>query len=272
MAIPTIEQLLAAGQAAEAVRQMEQALSGDLAPADRFDLEMLLADTLAYHLGQSMDGLTHYGEALRVAQQHELPAIYRAEMGVGQALHEQGRPDQALLYLEMASKAAEGAGDILAAAAAMAMQGNILMELGEYEEAARLMERVEKAGKAQSNLHLQAQSLASQALLQAYLERYERAEELGRSAVAVAKESGDVGLVAVAYLRMGQIMYQQDRFGPAYYWFKAGGDVAREAGIEQLIAVFDEAAEATGIQPEIHDDDHEHAHEHDPDETEEKKS
>lgn len=263
MDLTTFEQLIAAGQAAEAVRQMEAALATEAAPESRFALEMLLADTYAYHLGSAMDSLAHYGEALRVAQQHQLRSIYRAEMGVGQALHEQGRPDQALLYLEMASKAASEAGDELVAAAASMMQGNILMEMGEYEEAAHLMERVEEAGRASGNLHLQAQALASQAVLSAYLERYERAEQLGREAVAVAKESGDVGLVAVAYLRMGQIMYQQDRFGPAYYWFKAGGDVAREAGIDHLIEVFDQAAEATGVEPDIHNDDHDHDHDHD---------
>lgn len=260
MDLTTIDQLIDAGQAAEAVRQLEQALSADLPPEARFALQLKLADTLGFQLGDSMGSLTQYGEALQVAQQHELPEIYRAEMGVGQALHLQGRPDQALLYLEMAAKAAEAAGDRLFAAAAMTMQGNILMEMGEYEEATRLMEQVEQAGKATENLHLQAQAVASQALMIAYMEQYERAEELGRYAVALAKSSDDVGLVAIAYLRMGQIMYQQDRFGPAFYWFKAGGEVAREAGLDHLIAVFDEAVEATGVEPKSHDDDHDHDH------------
>lgn len=262
MDLGTIDQLIDAGHAAEAVRQMEQALSADLAPEARFALELKLADTLGFHLGDSLGSLTHYGEALQLAQQHELPEIYRAEMGVGQALHEQGRPDQALLYLEMAAEAAEAAGDRLFAAGAMMVQGNILMETGEYEEATRLMERVEQAGKATENLHLQAQAVASQALMTAYMERYGRAEELGRYAVALAKSSDDVGLVAIAYLRMGQIMYQQDRFGPAFYWFKAGGEVAREAGLDHLIAVFAEAVEATGVEPEAHGDDHDHGHDH----------
>lgn len=171
------------------------------------------------------------------------------------------RPDQALLYLEMAAQAAAETGDGLVRAAALTLQGNILMEMGAYEAAGHLMERVLEAAESSANLHLQAQALATLALLNGYLERYEQAEELGRNAVALAKSSGDVGLVAVAYLRMGQIMYQQDRFGPAFYWFKAGGEVAREAGLDHLIAVFDQAVEATGVQPAPHDDDHDHTHE-----------
>lgn len=261
MELAAIEQLVAEGQAGEALTLVEQALTGELEPGERFALELKAGEISAWYLTDPMASLAHYGEALQLAQTHKLTEIYRAELGVGQALQLQGRPDQALLYLEMAARGAREVGDNLTRSAALVLQGNILMEMGEYEEAARLMEQVEESSRELGERPLQAQALATLALLQAYLERYEQAEELGRNAVALAKETGDVGLVAIAYLRMGQIMYQQDRFGPAYYWFKAGGDVAREAGIDHLIQVFDEAAEATGVQPELHDE-HEHEHEH----------
>ncbi|MFZ5813913.1 MAG: tetratricopeptide repeat protein [Bacillota bacterium] len=261
MDLTAFDQLIAGGRVGEALQQMQQALTGDLAPADRFALELKTADTLLWYLTDPMASLTHYGEALTLAREHHLPEIHRAEMGIGQALHQQGRPDQALLYLEMAAVGAGAAGDALAQAAALAVQGNILMEMGEYVEAAQLMERAEGIARELGETVLRAQATASLALLQSYLERYEEAEELGRSAVALAKESGDVGLVAIAYLRMGQIMYQQDRFGPAYYWFKAGGEVAREAGLEHLIQVFDEAVEATGVLPQTEEHDHDHDHE-----------
>lgn len=260
MEFTAVERLIADGQVAEALAQMEQALAGELAPADRFALELKIADTLAWYLSDPVGSLTHYGEALQLAQLHSLPSIYRAEMGIGQALHQQGRQDQALLYLEMAAAKAAEQGDSLTRAAALSLQGNILMEIGEYEEAGRLMALVDQTAAEMGELTLRAQAVANQALLNAYMERFEQAEALGRSAIAMAKEAGDTGLVAIAYLRMGQIMYQQDRFGPAYYWFKAGGDVAREAGMDQLIQVFDEAVEATGVQPEPHDD-----HDHDQD-------
>ncbi|MFZ5822882.1 MAG: tetratricopeptide repeat protein [Bacillota bacterium] len=260
MELAAFDRLIAEGKVTEAIRQMERALAGELSPPDRFALELKLGDTLAWFLSDPMASLTHYGEALQLAQQHHLPGLYRAEMGIGQALHQQGRPDQALLYLEMAATGAATEGDTLTRAAALALQGNILMEIGQFEEAAALMESAEQAAIELGEIALRAQAVATLALLNAYLERYEEAEELGRSAVALAKESGDVGLVATAYLRMGQIMYQQDRFGPAYYWFKAGGDVAREAGIDSLVQVFDEAAEATGVKPEAHDHDHDEEH------------
>lgn len=258
MELAAFDRLIAEGNVEGALRQMEQVLTGELSPPDRFALELKIADTLAWFLSDPIGSLTHYGVALQLAQQHDLPSLYRAEMGIGQALHQQGRPDQALLYLELAATGAVNQGDTLIRAAALVLQGNILMEIGQYEEATALMEQADQAATELGELSLRAQAVATLALLNAYLERYEEAEELGRSAVALAKGSGDVGIVATAYLRMGQIMYQQDRFGPAYYWFKAGGDVAREAGIDSLVQVFDEAAAATGVQPEVHDHDHDH--------------
>lgn len=252
----TIEQLLAAGQVTEAVRRMEAALAEERPPQERFALELRLAEIIALHQDDAMESLTHFGAAMQIAQEHQLPEIYRAEMGVGQALYEQGRPDQALLYLEMAATAASAASDSAVAAAAKALQGNIMMEMGQYQEAIGLMEQVEQIGRALANPYLAVQALTSLTVLHGYLEAYDAAEENGRRAIAAAKEAGDAGLVAIAYLRMGQVMYQQERFGPAYYWFKAGGEVAKEAGLEHLIPVFEEAANVTGIDPLVKSEDH----------------
>lgn|GEM_PF-6131461 len=262
MALTEVEQLISEGRLAEALKLMQVRLSGDVDPSLRFTLVMRMADLLTWHMSDSEAALRHYQEALSIARQYRLPEEYRAELGVGQSLHQLGRAGEAAQWLERAATGAGRAGDSLTWAAALTIQGNILMEQAEYLEAARLFELVVQAAEAEEEPHLRAQATATLALLYAYTERFTEAEELGRKAIALAKETGDVGQVAVGYLRMGQVMYQQERLGPAYYWFKAGADVAREAGMSQIEQVLAEAAQATGIQPETkaHDDDHDHDH------------
>ncbi len=264
MVLAEVEQLVNEGRLAEALKLIQGKLAGELQPRERFALELKTADILTWYLTDGETALRHYEEALSVARQFRLAEGYRAELGIGQGFHQAGRSQEAQTWLERAATGAGKAGDTLSWAAALTLQGNILMEKEEYLEATRLFELVVQAAEAEGEPHLLGQAMATLALLYSYLERFDEAEELGRRAIARAKETGDVGLVAVGYLRMGQIMFQQDRFGPAYYWFKAGADVAKEAGLSQIEQILEEAAQATGIQPETKEHDHDHEEQDEP--------
>jgi len=247
--VQRVDELVRQGQTAEAVALLEQALAGPLPAAERFSLEMRLADILAYHRGDSAGSLTHYRSALALARESGLAGGYRALLGIAHSLQQQGRPAEALAHLAEAAAGAAAAHDDLTLAAALLLRGEGLLELGEHPRALAAFREAEAAARAAGRPGLEAQAAAGQALLQALGQAFAEAEETGRRALALAKESGDTGIVALAYLRMGQVMACQGRHGPAFYWFRAGAEVAREAGLSDLANLMEHAAHSMGVRP-----------------------
>jgi tetratricopeptide (TPR) repeat protein len=190
-----------------------------------------------FHLGSYKVAISHYRQALEVAQQQDWrPATARLLMGLGQVARRRGNYAQAGAFAQQSLDLCRGVGHIAGQVASLGLLGDVAYNRGDFEQSTSYYNQALSGSRQLGDMHGVADYCLSLAFVDIDEEKIDEAETYLQEALTIGQCLNATLVMIRAKYHLARVARARGRLDEAQVGARQAVEAAQQAGVRLLEA------------------------------------